>query len=231
MAQSVVLSLRPIAAHYLRGWFVLDVLSTFPFDLLLAARQGAAGGAAEGAGGDGAARLNRVLRAIRVVKLVRLLRASRALKGLEAHLTMTDPAVLRLGRLVMLLLFMWHWLGCVWSAARARRARARCAVWALVLRAPARALTARYASHRHRALSAPRYAVRFFKADVSEGGVPLLMADDAFGRPRDLEAMSRVALFLDQVRAWGAGAPTPSRPAPRGWPGARHACTRAPVCA
>lgn len=102
----VVMSPARIAKRYVRTWLSLDVLSTFPFELVL-----------EDAGGSGGGvRLNRVLRAARLVKLIKIVRASRAMRLLEARTTGANPAIIRLAQLSLALLLLWHWLACSWYA-------------------------------------------------------------------------------------------------------------------
>ena len=72
---------RLIAIHYIRGFFLLDLISSFPLGLVL------------GSGGGSAARLNRLLRLIRLMKLLRLFKFMSFFKVIETCLhTRTSSA-------------------------------------------------------------------------------------------------------------------------------------------
>lgn len=104
-ASMVVLNHSAIVRRYLGGWFLLDVVSVFPFDMLI--------------GDDSnAGRINRTLRMFRVIKLFRVFRMSRALNQLEMQLTAFNPAIFRIVKLVLLLMLLWHWIGCLWFTIR-----------------------------------------------------------------------------------------------------------------
>jgi hypothetical protein len=61
-------TLRMIWAKYFRTWFLIDIVSIFPFDLV---------GLFLGAGALDQVRILRIVRVLRLVKLVRLVKASR----------------------------------------------------------------------------------------------------------------------------------------------------------
>lgn len=87
---------RLICRHYLSGSFLIDLLGSFPLNLILKAI---------GDDGDGTARLNRQLRLLRIVKLNRLLRLfklSKSLKYVELMVKFNPSAM----RIVKLLLIM-----------------------------------------------------------------------------------------------------------------------------
>lgn len=112
---------RRIAAHYVRGSFVIDLLGSFPLNLFMGAalavsNSGDAGETASSQQSPAAARLNRQLRLLRVFKLNRLLRLSklsRKLKALEV-LIRFNPSMLRVLKLTMLMLVSAYWMGCTW---------------------------------------------------------------------------------------------------------------------
>eukprot|EP01084_Bolivina_argentea_P161689 281455_1 len=96
-----------IIYNYLRGWFLIDVLASFPIDLILTA---ASGGKQSGSG-----TLNRLLRLVRSVKLMRILRMSRIWKRLLVRMKL-NPSIVRLVKLFGFLLIEWHWIGCTYWA-------------------------------------------------------------------------------------------------------------------
>jgi hypothetical protein len=61
-------TLRMIWSKYFRTWFIIDIVSIFPFDLV---------GLFLGAGALDQVRVLRIVRVLRLVKLIRLLKASR----------------------------------------------------------------------------------------------------------------------------------------------------------
>lgn len=66
-------SFGEISMSYLKGWFVIDFLSIFPFEIV---------GSAIGGGEDDESKLAllRIMRLARLLKLLRILRASRKLQ-------------------------------------------------------------------------------------------------------------------------------------------------------
>ena len=98
---------RPaIRTRYLRGWFLLDLLSIFPFDSIALA-QGDASGA------DGT-KLFRILRILRLFKLFRMMRASRFFDRWKLQ-TDVSYGSLSLWRYFVGLLCMSHWVACIWG--------------------------------------------------------------------------------------------------------------------
>ncbi len=90
---------RLIAVQYLRGWFLLDVLSTFPFDEFF---QG------------GQLRILRILRVSRLLKLLRVLRLKRlprSVEALEEKLGL-NPSIYRLVGLLSKIVAMGHLISC-----------------------------------------------------------------------------------------------------------------------
>ncbi|MBI2890184.1 MAG: ion transporter [Nitrospirae bacterium] len=90
---------RMIAGRYLRGWFVIDLLSALPFDLLLG---GMAGGTA-----------NRMLRLLRLTRLLRLVRLAQFMRKISRR-SAVAPGVLRMAYLVFWILMAAHFTACIW---------------------------------------------------------------------------------------------------------------------
>ena len=127
---ALVTSHRRIAARYVRGWFMLDVLGTIPFDLIAALAinaRAAEGGAAavEGAAyadlGQGMA-FDRGRANMRALHLVRLLHLAKLLKvmrhtSLIRNFNRTMPVSyvwLYLLKTFVIVAFMTHWIACAW---------------------------------------------------------------------------------------------------------------------
>ena len=95
---------KKIVLNYLSSWFLLDVLTTVPFDLIFKAFTG---------GGSDSSTV-RVVRLLRVLKLARILRASRILKRWEDHMSFSY-AMLSLAQFFFITVIMSHWLACWWG--------------------------------------------------------------------------------------------------------------------
>ncbi len=105
----LVMKCKPIAANYLKGWFTLDALSTFPFQLieLYANTQGASYN-----------KLLRLLRLPRLYRLVRLLKCVRLMKmpGIKkcCQFLRINDGLKRLLIVAALVLFFSHLITCLW---------------------------------------------------------------------------------------------------------------------
>lgn len=119
-----VLIMQPsmVAKNYFASWFLLDVVSSVPIDAILRIVEESQRG--QQADGTDMARLTKtfkMVRLVRMAKLVRLFRLSRVAKyvrsarlWLEHHLKFEMPmAVIKVSKLLVLLCFLGHWLGCV----------------------------------------------------------------------------------------------------------------------
>lgn len=97
--------LRSTYTNYVRGWFVIDFVSVFPFDW--AAEQLFGHGDAK-SGAD--AQFVRVLRLVRLTKLLRLARGMRIFKKHEEELGPIFSAILLVGMVALML----HLIACGW---------------------------------------------------------------------------------------------------------------------
>jgi hypothetical protein len=96
-----------IAKRYLKGWFLLDVLSVLPFDLLTIA--------APGAVADGPmAKSFKLVRIMRLVKLARVLRASRIIQRWENRISVSYSTRSLLTAVTGIIVLL-HWLTCLWA--------------------------------------------------------------------------------------------------------------------
>ena len=103
---------RKIAAHYLKGWFMLDVISAVPTDTIMLAMDG---GASISGGGEGTPTVAaRLLRLVRLVKLIRIVRISRIFARWQASIGLSY-AVTTLVEFLLLVVIMAHWLACLWA--------------------------------------------------------------------------------------------------------------------
>jgi len=93
-----------------RGWFILDFLSIFPFDVI----------AAETGGTQNAARLRiiRIIRLLKLAKLLRIVRANRIFTRWRNLIGLTYSMV-QLLQFLVIILVLAHWSACLfflWSS-------------------------------------------------------------------------------------------------------------------
>ena len=56
--------------------------------------------------------LNKLVRLVRIFKLLRVLKAVRILKAFEDYAQAFNPALMRLAKLTVMLLVVWHYMAC-----------------------------------------------------------------------------------------------------------------------
>jgi hypothetical protein len=97
-------SRHDIARHYLMGWFLIDLVSIVPVDVIAMSVES----------GDAPIEAIKLVRLLRLMKLMRVLRASRMIARWvdHFHLTFTAKDLLRL---LCLLLFSSHLMACLWG--------------------------------------------------------------------------------------------------------------------
>lgn len=105
----LVTSHKRIAAHYVRGWFVFDVLGSVPLSMLN--------------GGPGLylrqlkllklPRLFKLLKLLRLFKMVKVLRMRVYLKNLDKLLHI-NPGALRMAKFCFWFIIFAHWCACFW---------------------------------------------------------------------------------------------------------------------
>lgn len=105
---------RLIAISYLRSTFIVDLVGSFPINLILELASPA--DYSGGGQNDATARLNKQLRLLRIAKLNRLLRLSKlsnSLKAVEVLLSF-NPSFIRVLKLVLVMVCCCHYMGCAW---------------------------------------------------------------------------------------------------------------------
>ena len=108
----LITDLGQIRANYLRTWFLCDLLSWLPLDVVMVMQEH---DCSDSGNGKTAQRLRalRLVRMLRLMKLMRVAKASRIYKRLEEHIAIAS-AYVSLIKFLMLLLFSAHWLACFW---------------------------------------------------------------------------------------------------------------------
>ena len=103
---------RRVAHNYLRTWFLLDFVATFPFDLIVLA-------AVDADSSDASSnvyrlpRLIRIVRLVRLIRLLRLLRLSRIAKKLQSHLSI-HASIFKLAKMFVFMTLLAHLFACSW---------------------------------------------------------------------------------------------------------------------
>jgi hypothetical protein len=93
---------------YFKGWFVIDILSTVPFDKIAAFFMPVS----EDGNNARNLQLTRTLRLVRLLKLVRVLKLSKISGSIED--IVASPALLKLTGLLFQILFISHLIACFW---------------------------------------------------------------------------------------------------------------------
>lgn len=105
---------RLIVCHYMKGWFVLDIISILPFDLASLKDPDEDPDAESSSSDLSVLKLVRIIRLLRLIKLVRLVRGARILKRWESKLAI-NYSTLTLWQCLIGLLLSAHWFACVWA--------------------------------------------------------------------------------------------------------------------
>lgn len=111
------LSLKMIAINYLSSWFLIDIIATFPIQLLIRKQQSSAN---KNSNLNKLARLARLPRMYKIVKLLRFLKIIKMFrfnKSLQRFLTKyrNEQAKLRLIQLLLLGIYLMHIFSCFWN--------------------------------------------------------------------------------------------------------------------
>ena len=109
----LVMSTRDIGQHYLRTWFLLDLLPLLQLDRLGRLLGPSSSSEDDDASGDDVGSLYRVLRLFKVFKLLRVIKMSSYVKKVEKMLKL-NLSLVRLVKLLVAMLLVCHWLGCLW---------------------------------------------------------------------------------------------------------------------
>eukprot|EP00746_Dinoflagellata_sp_MGD_P010751 gnl/MRDRNA2_/MRDRNA2_122325_c0_seq1.p1 gnl/MRDRNA2_/MRDRNA2_122325_c0~~gnl/MRDRNA2_/MRDRNA2_122325_c0_seq1.p1 ORF type:complete len:775 (-),score=115.46 gnl/MRDRNA2_/MRDRNA2_122325_c0_seq1:69-2393(-) len=96
---------RKIAERYLKGWFVIDLFSILPFDVM---------GMVMNDPAMNKLKAVRIIRLLRLLKLVRVFRASRIMKRWQNRTSISYSAQ-GLCKFGVLLTIAAHWMACIWG--------------------------------------------------------------------------------------------------------------------
>ena len=112
--QGFVTDRKIVVSTYLRGFFLIDLVSITPFKELSMVAGGGGGG---GGGGGDKYKLIRIVRIVRLTKLLRILRGSRIFQRFENQMNISY-GLLRLYKFLISVLALCHWLACLWNIVR-----------------------------------------------------------------------------------------------------------------
>lgn len=99
---------RKIGLNYAKGWFLVDLVSTLPLDLIISSSVGASTD-------RNLLRLPRLLRLARLARLLRLLRLfrlTRIFRKAQLHISI-NFAVIKMFKLALLVIFLAHFMACL----------------------------------------------------------------------------------------------------------------------
>ena len=115
---------REIALHYLKTWFLIDIVACAPVDLTTRAIEGeiacsfavegCLGATTAGSVNSNALKLFKLLRIFRLLKLLRLFRVSRLLNRYQNTLIYYHSFI-SVGRVNLLVILISHWIGCLFG--------------------------------------------------------------------------------------------------------------------
>jgi len=94
-----------IRARYLKSWFVIDLCSILPFDLVALTMSNST---------ISKFQVFRMIRLLRLLKMVRILKASKIFKRWENAISISY-SILSLYKFGMLMICTGHWLACLWG--------------------------------------------------------------------------------------------------------------------
>jgi hypothetical protein len=102
-----------IVCHYLTGWFLIDIISLIPFDLvaIILTQRRYSPELLEDSG-KGIVAL-RMIRLLRLLKLGRILKAGRIFQRWERRLTI-NHSVQALIKMLFYIILICHWMACLW---------------------------------------------------------------------------------------------------------------------
>eukprot|EP00163_Fabomonas_tropica_P023159 TRINITY_DN40451_c0_g1_i1.p1 TRINITY_DN40451_c0_g1~~TRINITY_DN40451_c0_g1_i1.p1 ORF type:complete len:800 (+),score=93.72 TRINITY_DN40451_c0_g1_i1:114-2513(+) len=111
--ENLVIDFKRIARHYLKTWFAVDFLSTFPFDIVIVVVLNSTGDEIEN---DSVLRLPRLIRVLRLIRLMRLIKVFKVTKSFRALISRIsiNTSLFKLMKLGVMLLVVAHWFGCLW---------------------------------------------------------------------------------------------------------------------
>lgn len=103
-----------IAGHYIRGWFFVDFLSTFPYEAVMSIIGFQLSGAESGSKASGLFKVLRFTKVVRIVKILRVLKLGGLMQALEEKLVAVQSmtVIFQLTKMTVVMLMMCHNIAC-----------------------------------------------------------------------------------------------------------------------
>eukprot|EP00055_Hartaetosiga_balthica_P010885 m.47825 g.47825 ORF g.47825 m.47825 type:complete len:725 (-) comp7362_c0_seq1:871-3045(-) len=110
--QVIILDRKRIAQQYIRGWFFIDLISSLPLDYIISACYGVSYDSPSYLKASRALKFIRVAKILTLLRLLRVTRVFRLFRRWEEVINV-NTAWIRMFKLVVLMLLMSHWSGCI----------------------------------------------------------------------------------------------------------------------
>ena len=108
----LVTNRRMIAKKYLKGWFIIDLLVTFPYQNIPGAPEKTITGAKK----DYYDKISKYSKFVRIIRLLRVVKLKKIVKNWEEYIgnSLFVNGIINLLNLSMTILFLAHWCACIW---------------------------------------------------------------------------------------------------------------------
>jgi len=113
---NLVVDRSDIASNYLKSWFALDFMASFPYSHVLDLAGLSDSGSSRVSQSTRIIRILRFFRFIRVIRLIRVLKLKNIFGKLESFINLSPALNVLAGflRLSAIILFIAHWIACIW---------------------------------------------------------------------------------------------------------------------
>jgi len=110
----LVTDCRGMARHYLRGWFALDLMATFPYFDVMSAMNG--GGGSQGASATAMLKMLKYAKIARVMKVLRVLKLGGLMQVVEEKMVAAHSmtVMFQLSKMTTVMFILSHNVACVW---------------------------------------------------------------------------------------------------------------------
>eukprot|EP00347_Sterkiella_histriomuscorum_P006811 403351340 len=122
----LILNRQQIVAHYLKSWFLIDLVSSLPYDMVFdslsttlvqANNNGHQTQKEQLSGTSSILRLLRILRFMRIFKLLRVFKLQKIIITVEEYIVSDEVMfILRFAKIMITIIFFAHWMACFYFA-------------------------------------------------------------------------------------------------------------------
>jgi len=112
----LVTGFRGIALHYARGWFLVDVLATFPYIYAVEVLGGSGADEASGAEASKMLRMLKYAKIARVMKVLRVLKLGGLMQAVEEKMVAAQSMTVafQLSKMTIVMFILSHNVACIW---------------------------------------------------------------------------------------------------------------------